>query len=359
MDSSQVGDPLVSIVICVYNGVPLLREALDSVFAQTYRNLEIVVVDDGSTDGTRELLQSYGARIRSIHQPNGGLPVARNTGVIAALGEFVALMDHDDLCEPERIAIEVRLMQKFPDVVLCSSDFSAFDNNGIIADSYCSAYYSRCAPDKGGIRARYPSAGLLDIGGCLPTKYGTGSDVSVPVYLGDVYDEIALGNFVHPPTILFRRETVVSHPLFDRDAGLMCDWDWFARAARLGAFAYIDRPLLRYRRSARQISSPRHWAQSSVDSFRVAVRVRDADSARYRRRKEDMDKLLADLVIDAAEANAERHPRTALTLLSRAAVFRKVPLGRLMRIAVKLVLPAVAIQGLRSLRSNVAHIRRE
>ncbi len=87
-------------------------------------------MDDGSTDGTWGVLQSFGASVHAIRQPNSGIAVARNTGVRAANGEFIALMDHDDLCEPERIAARVRFLTERPEVVSCCSDFSAFSAVG-------------------------------------------------------------------------------------------------------------------------------------------------------------------------------------------------------------------------------------
>src|SRR5438132_14303342 len=105
---SVAGQPLVSVLIATYNARPFIAETLDSVLAQTYRGVEVIVVDDGSTDGTWEVLQSFADRIQCIAQANGGVAVARNAGLRAARGSFIALMDHDDICEPERIASQVR-----------------------------------------------------------------------------------------------------------------------------------------------------------------------------------------------------------------------------------------------------------
>jgi glycosyltransferase involved in cell wall biosynthesis len=91
-----VSEPLVSVVINVYNGEPYLAEAIDSVFGQTYENRELIVVDDGSTDGTAEVAGRYGDALRYVRQENGGIGSARNTGIELAGGDYFAFLDADD-----------------------------------------------------------------------------------------------------------------------------------------------------------------------------------------------------------------------------------------------------------------------
>ena len=88
--------PLVSVIIPVYNREKFLAEAIDSVLAQTYRPIEIIVIDDGSTDKSGEIARSY-AETKYIYQDNQGVSVARNIGVDAAQGEFLAFLDSDDM----------------------------------------------------------------------------------------------------------------------------------------------------------------------------------------------------------------------------------------------------------------------
>jgi len=106
--------PLVSVIIPAYNATAFLGETLDSVLAQTYPNLEIIVVDDGSTDDTPDLLGSYGDRIRVLRQANSGQATARNHGAREAHGELLAFLDSDDLWDPDKIARQVELLDRFP-----------------------------------------------------------------------------------------------------------------------------------------------------------------------------------------------------------------------------------------------------
>jgi len=101
---SDARDPRVSIVIAVYNGAPTIERALASVFAQTYTDYEVIVVNDGSTDDTAAVLARFGDRIRVITQSNRGLSAARNAGVRASTGEYVAFLDDDDEWMPEKLA---------------------------------------------------------------------------------------------------------------------------------------------------------------------------------------------------------------------------------------------------------------
>jgi glycosyltransferase involved in cell wall biosynthesis len=95
--------PLVSVIINVYNGVPYLAEAIESVLAQTYESVELIVVDDGSDDGTGKLAQSYGSSLRYVRQPRAGIGSARNHGIKLAEGAFFAFLDADDRFVPDKL----------------------------------------------------------------------------------------------------------------------------------------------------------------------------------------------------------------------------------------------------------------
>jgi len=110
--------PGVSVIIPTYNRAGLVIRAIESVLSQTYNDYEIIVVDDGSTDNTRELLrQRYGNRIQYIYQTNAGVSAARNTGINASRCELVAFLDSDDIWLPKKLELQIPAMAG-PDVVL-------------------------------------------------------------------------------------------------------------------------------------------------------------------------------------------------------------------------------------------------
>ncbi|HOK65953.1 MAG TPA: glycosyltransferase family 2 protein [Anaerohalosphaeraceae bacterium] len=104
----------ISVIIPAYNSEAFIRRAIDSVLAQTLPPQEIIIVDDGSTDGTRQAVQSCGGNIRYIRQDNQGASAARNAGILAASGEWIAFLDADDEWLPDRLALQVRLLQQYP-----------------------------------------------------------------------------------------------------------------------------------------------------------------------------------------------------------------------------------------------------
>jgi len=124
--------PLVSVVIPVFNGAAFLREAIDSALAQTYPNVEILVVDDGSDDGgaTAAIAQSYGARIRSFHQENGGVASALNLGIREMCGEFFSWLSHDDVFLPHKLAHQVGELSRLGSDAVLYADFEVIDERG-------------------------------------------------------------------------------------------------------------------------------------------------------------------------------------------------------------------------------------
>jgi glycosyltransferase involved in cell wall biosynthesis len=113
--------PRVSVIIPTYNRADLVQQALASVKAQTYRDFEIVVVDDGGTDGTFEVLSAW-REIRVLrHAGRRGVSAARNTGIIAARGEWLAFLDSDDLWLPDKLARQISLLEGQPELLVCQT----------------------------------------------------------------------------------------------------------------------------------------------------------------------------------------------------------------------------------------------
>ena len=114
--------PLVSVIIPTYNRREMVREAIDSVLAQTYRTFELIVVDDGSNDGTQDVLAGYGEALRVCTQANRGVAAARNRGVLGAAGSYLAFLDSDDLWSPHKLEAQVAFMQENPQAQICQTE---------------------------------------------------------------------------------------------------------------------------------------------------------------------------------------------------------------------------------------------
>ena len=133
MPGASPFQPLVSIVIPVYNGSNFVAEAIDSALAQTYPNIEVIVVNDGSTDqgATTAIARSYGDKIRYFEKPNGGVATALNLGIEEARGTYISWLSHDDLYLPEKVAAQVAYLQSLADrEVVLYSDYNLVDETG-------------------------------------------------------------------------------------------------------------------------------------------------------------------------------------------------------------------------------------
>lgn len=160
--------PLVSVVVPVYNGERFLRAALESVFAQDYQPFEVIVVDDGSQDGSAHIAQSF-AGIRYLRQDNQGPAAARNAGIAVAKGEFVAFHDADDLMAPNKLSRQVDFLLAHPQVDCVLARYEVFFEPGIDQRGWLERY-----PSRDGERV-HPVSGLIRrsvlqrVGGFDPT----------------------------------------------------------------------------------------------------------------------------------------------------------------------------------------------
>jgi glycosyltransferase involved in cell wall biosynthesis len=226
---------LVSCLVPVFNGERYLREALDSIRAQTYLPLELLVADDGSTDGTAAVVRGYGAPVQYLAQPNAGPAAARNLGLRAATGTFVAFLDADDLWHPEKLARQVARFQARPDLDLCVTHVRNF-----------------WVPELAEEAARYRDHPRLT--------------QAVPGYT--------------TVTLLTRRALFDTVGRFDPELHHGDDTEWFLRAAEHGAVMELLPDVLTYRRM-HHANLSRRQAAASRDEY---VRIVKASLDRRRRR---------------------------------------------------------------------------
>jgi glycosyltransferase involved in cell wall biosynthesis len=342
--------PVVSVVFAAYNAQHTLAAAVESALAQTYPYMEVVVVDDGSTDGTADVIRRFGNRVRAAWQPNAGLANARNLGCRLARGELLALMDADDLCSPERIAWQVQVFRRFPETILCGSDFSAFAEGGEVSSSFGTEYYSALSEASGGLAAKYKVRETLAINSTWSTT--PVEDEFVEVFAGAVYPELAFGNFVHPPTVMLRRDALFDVGLFDESIRYNSDWECFVRLSRVGSFAHIGRSLLAYRLSAAQMSSSvGNKGRGAADLVRTFDKVCLADSELIR---DQTDRVLAcqrQFCADAARVLVESARTEAARMLWKSAASGGID-GEWLKTLCKLALPGALLRVARRIKSG-------
>lgn len=263
------GQPgLVSVVIPTYNRAYIIGQAIASVLRQSYRPVEVVVVDDGSTDATATVVSHYGPEVRYFHQENAGVSAARNRGLREALGEFVALLDSDDEWLDWKIPAQVAILRAFPEVGMVWTDMMAVDEQGTVQDSqYLRKFYSAYS------RVRIEeicrrAATLGELWPAAPVEMA-----ARPVYVGDIFSYMVLGNLVHTSTVLLRRELLRLTGEFDRSFRFSGeDYEFHLRCSSHGPVALLDASSISYRvGAADQLTAP-EWGLEIARNNLITVR---------------------------------------------------------------------------------------
>lgn len=194
--SNHTNEPIVSVVIPTYNRAGLIRHALDSVLNQTYQNIEIIVVDDGSTDNSYEILKTYGNKIQYIKTDHAGTAYARNVGMNAASGEYIGFLDSDDYYHPFKIELQTDFLKAHPEVGMVYTEFSRLDEMGIIDELFLQEYHANYRKHGWSYDAIFPDKGYLN---CTGIKY------PIAYYVGNIFKYCLLGTFVVTNTMLLRK----------------------------------------------------------------------------------------------------------------------------------------------------------
>lgn len=310
------GRPLISVVIPSYNAARFVNQAIDSVIQQTYSPVEIIVVDDGSTDDTAQRLGELGDRIRYIHQANGGLSKARNRGIREARGEFVAFLDADDKWLPEKLQKQWEKLQADPDLKFVHTDvFDLIETTGEVVHE-----------DRNGRR-----------------------------FTGDCYLEFFEGNVIIPSSVLVARSCLDRMGNFDeaiRGASTQ-DMDLCLRIARHHRFGYIDEPLVLYRMHPDNASRNRRMMLED-EYFVLAKALRDDPKLAGRLGVRKVRDRMSKLAFGAGYANID------LGDLPRARRYLRAALGyapfapRTLAYFASTLLPAAARKELRAIKQRMS-----
>jgi glycosyltransferase involved in cell wall biosynthesis len=230
--------PLVSVITPTYNGAKWLSDTIDSALDQDYDNLEIIVADDGSTDGTPALLEPYANRIKVLRLPHRGENSTRNAAIAESRGAYVAFLDHDDLWLPTKISEQVSAMESHPGAGLCHSGWERF-GEGAVPRSQC-------------------------------------IHEPVDLYHGRCFETIFRGNGVGALTAMIRRTALPPH-VFHEDIQITADYALWLDVLFYHEAIYIPRVLAFHRVHSQQITHGRRkrWKiYEAVSRLRLLDRVR-------------------------------------------------------------------------------------
>ena len=197
--------PMVSVVIPTYNNAQFLPEALDSLLSQTFRSLELIVVDDGSTDDTVDVLKPYAGLLRYIRKENGGPASARNAGIKHARGELIAFQDADDTWLPEKLQLQVDYLREHPEVGVVFSGSVFFGTETRQSD-------------------------------CLKQRFNVNS--------GMMFDRLLHDHFVGMSSVVIRRSCLDEIGLFDESLIGAEDYNLYLRLARKFQFGFLEDRLI-------------------------------------------------------------------------------------------------------------------
>jgi len=218
----------VSVVVTTYNQAPFIGAALESVFAQTFRDFETIVVDDGSSDSTPDIVQSVGPGVRLIRQHNRGVAAARNRGVAGARAPLVAFLDGDDMWGPEKLEIQVAAAARWPASAVFAVDGIEFHDARVIADSLFSQV----------IQDRFT---------------GDSGELTMPCYR-----ELIRGNLIATTSqVMVRKSALDRIGLSNINLRLGSDYDLYLRLARDYEFTFVNRRQVSWRYHARSASGRR------------------------------------------------------------------------------------------------------
>lgn len=241
----------ISVLIPAYNAEKFIFETLDSVALQSRPPEQIVVVDDGSTDKTADLVQQWstekGIAVDLIRQENRGVSVARNRGIQAITCDWIALLDADDLYLPDHLAEMERAIASQPGIVAAFGDGIIFCRSG--ADS---EPFSRIKAMAAGEATNVPGIHLLG---------------------EKLYQSLLPGNYIMTCSFIFKRASAIEMGMFDESLRYIEDRDFMLRLSRKGKFAFVDRVIARARKHDDNISHPKNTTRNTYFALRILEKM--------------------------------------------------------------------------------------
>jgi glycosyltransferase involved in cell wall biosynthesis len=329
--------PTVSVIIPTYNRQNFISQTIDSVLGQTYTDYEIIVVDDGSTDDTRPVVEAYGDRVRYVWTENGGTGHARNVGMQHARGKYFIFLDSDDLFYPYALELETNLLARFPNVSVVSAEVTGFSDRGFHQQYHLKKYHESSYLDPSvTYETLFPSSmPLLETNALPPAVLAADPGLRERrVYYGNIFDAYLDRIVLFQNNAMYRREVTEAIGPRNEHVWVFEELDYLIRLSRHHDVLFADVPTYKLRYHDGQLSSLTHrdakhrWARTQRSLLRVMKRHILADKAYYERHGARLNRRLADLHRAAAvpmllfsDASAARNARNARLYLARCAAY--------------------------------------
>lgn len=253
-----MNQPLISIIVCTYNRKQFLPETIESIFNQQYSPVEIIIIDDGSTDGTEELLKRYAGRVHYYRQENQGITAARNHGCRKAVGELITFQDDDDPMPDNKLVDLQHALQEYPQAVFAVGDLAVIDNHGQLTGE------------------RW-----------LPENNNNYSDTTLII---DAYTAVLWPTVpATPNTVLFKRSAAEKLDWFDPDFTVGSeDKDFYARLAQTAPIVYLPKIITFYRRGhASMTNKPALISYSQIILFTKHLKTLSPEFSALRNRLQE------------------------------------------------------------------------
>jgi glycosyltransferase involved in cell wall biosynthesis len=291
--------PLVSVVIPSYNRAHSIGQTLDSLVAQTHRNWEAIVVDDGSRDQTRQVVEPYLRYhpVRYVYQTNHGVSWARNRGMALATGDYIALLDSDDIWHPWKLELQVRVFDAFPDSVMNCTDMSAIGpDRRLVNERHLRSMYSayRWFTNE----TLYETA--VDLALIAPPEVAR-LYPGTRVWKGSLFSPMLMGNLIHTSTVVMKRSVVEKVGEFRTDWRFCEDYHYFTRISKEGPIAYIDVPSMLYQTGMPDQLTGLHHFEGAINYLTCLREFIDKNRRRITLPRSMMRRTVADAHLWIAE----------------------------------------------------------
>jgi glycosyltransferase involved in cell wall biosynthesis len=281
--------PRISVVIPAYNAAPYIGAAIDSILNQTYKDLEIIVVDDGSVDNTAAVLRAYDGKIRYVLQKNGGASSARNNGIRIARGELIAFLDADDTWLPEKLELQTRFLSAHTEAALVFGDLELVVDGQVVEPSY------------------------------LALKKHAWWSTQEGVLVKDAFARLLVENVVSTSTTMISSRALQQVGPFDEDLPTAEDLDLWLRIAAIFPIGCVPRVMCRKHVLASSLSADH--ARTSKDFLAVLTKYTSGVLPSRREHEPLIRSMVAQLQFDVGYsfleaddlANARRHFRRSLS----------------------------------------------